>query len=956
VPYTFSFYAKAEKEGTKADIGVKQFRWLNDVNKTIVLGKEWKRFEMTITPEKKWNLEDANRFLLCYGLKEVGVAWFDAFQFEEGAQAGPYSNATPASISVHVNSSDKNTFLSSEKCLVDINVNQADKTEATALSAKYTVQDYAGKIVDEQSLPVDISNDRHWRKEIALPPDKLGWFLVTAQLYSNQNLIQEDKASLVIVAPPVATAPGAKPFCAMETNHLDVSFSTRTMNKIGVKWLAVFADWGHIEKVKGVYDWNARNLMEDKINEFKKQGYLVKVLFEGFPEWSKNESELAECKKMGKGYSDRLLPDESNIEEWRRVMRDCVTRFKDKIDLYEIGGEADAKYGLNPYYQKKYPEGIVGRFAAGKLADRFSNLVSVGAEEIKKQVPDAEIGAIRPCDVDCSSYNSTFPFSTEIFKRCGKDFNVFPLDCYPRPRYVGPDYPVTGSAFDLKKVFAGADKMIQQFGNRQPLYISEYGDFIDHRAVRDFRYTTEQINNLTGSFLMARALNLKYFFWYTDLTDANSLESNYYYMGIWYEDEPLPAVAAFSAVAQIVENTVDSTLIELNSNLKVAVFKKADGSATAGIWASEIPSGIYFSEKDSREIVVSDVMGNKILPQTKRNQNHFPIDKTPIYFHKTGAGDNFQDLCAAMKQLKIDMLIPAHIYFRRIDESKGKLYLVNNSESQTVSGTIKYSIRGTESTEEFAIPAGGKYLITIEIPAALAVGEGLSVEAAFNGGYEKENLTFEIPGIVPVPKLAEESPMNQEPGDWKIPPCIVMDNSGFLFPHDPHTAWDGPKDLSAKIYLGWTEKDLYIGAVVTDDIHFNKYEKDLYNGDSFQFAIDPKNDAPITSKEGYADDDIELVAALNEQGSAAMVCAGLDKDIIKKSEYSVVRNEKAKTTTYKLRIPLEALALMPGKAFGFNAVVFDDDTGTGQSYHMRYSEGITNKKNPKAFNKFILKP
>jgi hypothetical protein len=954
--YTFSFYAKAEKEGTIANIAIKQFFWKEEVSKDIVLGKEWKRFEITITPQKKWSVDDANRYVLCYGLQKPGVAWFDAFQFEEGAKATPYANAIPARISVHVNSSNKNTFRSDEKCLVDLNVFQTSGTAANALSVKYIVQDYSGKKVDEKTVPVEIGADGRWSQQITLPSDQLGWFLVTAQLYGDKVLIQGDQASLVIVAPPVETAPGAKPFCGIDEKHLDIAFSTETLQKIGFKWVAVYADWGAIEKAKGVYDWNAKNRMEDQINAFKKQGYRIKVMFEGFPDWSRSQSELAESHQLGKGYSDRLLPDESNIEEWRRFMRNFVARFKDKIDLYEIGGEVDAKYGLNPYYQKKYPEGIVKRAVAGKLADRYSKLVSVGAEEIKKQVPDAEIGAIRPCDVDCSDFNYTFPFSREIFKRCGKEFNVFPLDPYPRPRHIGAEYPVSGSALNLKRVVRGAEKVIEEFGNHQPIYISEYGAFIDHRLVRDFHYTSEQIKNLTTSYLTARALKLTSFFWYTDITDSNAVEANYYYMGIWYEDEPLPAVAAFSTVAQILENSVESTLMDLNSNLKAAAFKKADGSATAGIWASETPSGIYFSETDSRKIVVTDVMGNVLLPQTKQNQRYFPIDATPIYFRKSGEGDNFQELCAAVKQMKMDGPHLAQISFRIIDESKGKLSLVNASGSGVLTGTIRHKIFGKGSTEDVAIPGAGKYLIDIEIPSGLPAGEVLVVEASFNGGNETETLTFEIPAIVPVAKLDVPPDMDQAPGDWNIPPCIVMDNTGYLFPHDPHTAWDGAKDLSAKIYMGWIEQDLHIGAVVTDDVHANNNDRNLYDADSFQFAFDPKNDASDTSKKGgYSDDDIELVAALTDRGPAALESAGLNKEVLKNAKYTVVRNEKAGTTTYHLRIPLADLSLVPGKAFGFNAVVFDDDSGTGQSYHLRYTEGIANKKDPKAFKKFILK-
>jgi hypothetical protein len=267
----------------------------------------------------------------------------------------------------------------------------------------------------------------------------------------------------------------------------------------------------------------------------------------------------------------------------------------------------------------------------------------------------------------------------------------------------------------------------------------------------------------------------------------------------------------------------------------------------------------------------------------------------------------------------------------------------------------KYRLSGKEYSENFDIPKGGKYIWNAELPKDRTGGEAIDLEISFLGDYEKENLSFEIPTIIPIPGIDEKATLDQAPDNWQPKPCIEMCDRGFLFPHDPHTAWDGPDDLSVKLCMGWTGKYLYIRAVVKDDIHFNKTEIGLYDGDSLQFAFDPGNDASTTAQKGYAGDDVELVLALTDKGPAAEVCYGSDKDTWKKSEYTVVRNEVTRTTTYAMRIPLAVLSLSPGKAFGFNAVVFDDDTGTGQNYHLRYTEGITNGKNPQAFKKFGLK-
>ena len=44
-----------------------------------------------------------------------------------------------------------------------------------------------------------------------------------------------------------------------------------------------------------------------------------------------------------------------------------------------------------------------------------------------------------------------------------------------------------------------------------------------------------------------------------------------------------------------------------------------------------------------------------------------------------------------------------------------------------------------------------------------------------------------------------------------------------------------------------------------------------------------------------------------------------------------------------------------GMIFGMSFVVFDDDTGLGQSYYIPVGGGIAGKKEPAAYRKFILK-
>ena len=952
--YTYSFYAKSDKEGTKALIGGAQFKWKQWFpEKTIILGKEWKRYSVSFVPEKTFKNADDNRYCLFYGLKEDGGAWFDAFQLEEGPVATEYRNATPVAMGLIVRTKDKNTFLADEKKLIDINVRKAQPDCPDTLTLKYVIEDYAGrKVLEGKSAPV-FDATGFWRHTIDFNPGKLGYYLVRAELLDGDKTLAKALSSLVIVNPPVELAKGIEPWCGISGNF---HFFLAPFKKIGVKWLEQGADWGWIEKTKGEYNWDARqssqkdgNLFARSLKEAHEQGFKIKVMFRDFPVWSLDPKEKDEA---GKDYAGRLFCDDAHLGDWRKFVRDYLDNFKEYTDLYEIGGENDAFFGLNPYYQKKYADTMIERFAGGATLDIYAKVIKVGAEEIRAQVPNAKIGAVRPSDCDINSYNYTMPYTAEIIKRSSaNDFNVLPLDPYARPRYIGDEYPVSGDPLELRKVYEGAQKLVKKYGDKQKqIYISEQGYAIDHREIYNPKYTGEQIRCMVQSYLVARAVGYSSYFWFTVQMDPNALEGNLYYYGMWYKDEPLPEVAVYSAVAGVVENVTEARLLDLNDNVKAAVYRKADGKAVAAVWTAENASGIAFDSG----LACIDVMGNPITPESKGVKAHLALGSFPVYLWKSGSGDNFTQMLDIVGKAELDVKSPADVYFRASDDKTGKMYLISQLRNQPLSGKIDYSVDGRKGKADYDITPAGKCIVDIDISGKNTNGRILDAEIKFGGDFKNEKMSFEIPEFIYVPKLKSNAVPDADPAKWGVEPVINMDDRSFIFPID-HTTWTGPDDLSAAIYLAWADTYLYLGAVVKDDQHFAKERSDLYNGDCFQFAFDPKNDASLMKADGYAADDIELGMGLPPSGPAVECSKCENTKIWENSKYSVVRDEKNKTTVYSARFPLSSLGIVPGKAFGFNAVVFDDDTGTGQNYYMRFTRGITEKKNPKLFRKFILK-
>jgi hypothetical protein len=174
------------------------------------------------------------------------------------------------------------------------------------------------------------------------------------------------------------------------------------------------------------------------------------------------------------------------------------------------------------------------------------------------------------------------------------------------------------------------------------------------------------------------------------------------------------------------------------------------------------------------------------------------------------------------------------------------------------------------------------------------------------------------------------------PNGWGEPLAVLRDPAGIFpvqnrFSVNVHTRniWQGPDDFSAKVYLGRDGEALCVGAVVTDDRHFNTQSGDsISNGDALQMGL-------VGAKGVHWN----LGLALTKEGVAFHQWEGTGDTLLKTADCAVVRDEKAGVTRYGLRLPLAGLGLEPGAEVGFNIMFFDDD-GTGQRYWLQLAPGL----------------
>ena len=127
-------------------------------------------------------------------------------------------------------------------------------------------------------------------------------------------------------------------------------------------------------------------------------------------------------------------------------------------------------------------------------------------------------------------------------------------------------------------------------------------------------------------------------------------------------------------------------------------------------------------------------------------------------------------------------------------------------------------------------------------------------------------------------------------------------------------------------------------------------------GDSIQLAFDTLNDKAAS----FGGDDYEYGYSYTASGleiQGFLVGTGKTTGTKTTDWVRIVRDNNNHITRYVIKMPKDELTpmnLKEGTVFGYNICANDADILERDSY-IQYSGGIADKKNPSAFNTFVLK-
>jgi len=858
-------------------------------------------------------------------------------------------DATNVSLKIDIPSEHKQVFFPDENVKARVSGKVCNEAGAS-VPLTWRLSDYYGKTVREDKKEVQLDTTGSSSVEFIFSGLKPGFYVVRAELKAagtNLNAL----SAFAVVDQPVGIEKGRMPFCG-------INWTGKGGGRIGSKWIQIYAHWNEIEKNKGAYDWSSLDkrftsyLKEDKFIVDNPKQCRVKLVMPWLPQapewaWDKEEAlsynKTKEAPKAGHP-SVGLLPGTNYLENWSEFVRQMAERYKDRVDIFEIGAEDDGTFAHHPYYLAKEREYATNGFlAAGPAFTRYTDMLSTACREIRKAAPNAKIGVIRPCE--CTRYT----FTESVLRHCGTnlDFDALPLDPYTSPRHIGPGYPPTAVPETyLPEAFNKALDLCKKYGRGQPVYVSELGYQLsqDHPFSPDSAYARELVQRLARAYLVARMTKgVELMHWWA------------YFENLWQKADGLPllpTVPAYSAVARVVENVLESRDVFPVGNAKAVVFRKND-RADAAIWLINGEGKIIFN-KIPDDLTIADVVGSPMPKDKESGKTILSIGGEPVYLNLPGT-NGFDRLCDLLAGADV-RVTPLILQFAVSSADKGMI-LLHNQTAQGLKTKVVSTAGDLAVTNEIWVAKGDRTEQALALPAAGK--HTIKIEADCGPGFEKVAESFSIGDYLVCKRITAPVAIDGGCAEWTGGNGIAMNRRDDIMPPD-QLPWNGTNDLSAIVWTGWDEKNFYFAAEAWDDLHFNDELKErLYNGDSFQFALAPLAASDISLSVGrnaeYDANDTEAGLALIKGEPKAAQWHGISS-VWRTGQYAVKRDETAKITRYEAAIPWITLGVTPkpGKVFGFNFVIFDDDTGAGKNYWYQFSPGITGGKNPALFKRFIL--
>lgn len=795
-------------------------------------------------------------------------------------------------------------------------------------SYKASMTDFDGRKVFAKpgtiTVPSGFSVEQTFRPSIG----RLGFYKLV--LEATDAATGEDFRKFItlgVIQPVTRTKPPDKSGKFGVTFFCRTPEAARLVSKVGITWSRDSIYWAGMEPQRGDYNWSVMDTYTS--NALAAGLWTMPVNGDYGAAWSHRNDTLED--KWGK-------TTKINLDAWSAWWSELAKRYKERVGAWEIANEtywAPVQFVVDTHR---------AAYRAIKAADPDVPVVANvtigygGTVDYLKEYLAA--GGAEGCDVISAHPYCGFQASPEQggMREAGRRVNEVIKPYFKNPRQWWTEYAWMGDD-EFNPDIPGVET------DWSPLIISE-------RAMAQY---------VVRAYLAGMASGVERMLYFLDQDTATWQ----FPAGLLREEGIRPALCAINTLCRVLEFTDFVRDVNLAVDVELRVFRGANRAAAA-VWSTAVPERrcVLRAALAAKDVVVLDFMGNTIKFPANARQIAVPFDGAPAYIfsEKLSPGAMAQALSRARVEggsslsLRRVFLKPNHLETELVNRLQQPVaaevsVLDPKPIGWGLQATSEHVHIGARSTARLlmsrrgALPAPG-----LEARLRLQVAGEPAVERAYD--------------FLPVPWASKEPNLDDDPATWGEP-TIVLDDRRYTMScaggvQTPSTIWEGPKDLSAKLWLRWDRRALYVGIVVTDNVHLQNAGSplDVWQHDSVQYGFDAAGNAPVRPPDGWdSTDDSEWEAALFPSGPILVRTQGpgaAPAGPVEGSLCSVRR--QGEVTTYVVVFPWRVLSPATGEEgsiFGFNFIVNDDD-GQGREGWMGITGGMGEGKIPRLFRKALL--
>jgi hypothetical protein len=744
----------------------------------------------------------------------------------------------------------------------------------------------------------EVSIPAQGRSEVSLAGlfERFGWFRLTPEWTGADGKATSGPNVMVARIAPVGMR-------SQEAMTGDFLFSTggslhndETMwaaMQVGVDWSRDGYGWNHLEPEQGKFNWTEADAQADRA---RKSGIIFQYLAAYSAEWAIQD-----------GYPKNDRPrwtSPPKPEHWRNYIRAVATRYKDVISHYEIWNEPD-----------------LAGFFQGTTED-YLEMLKIAHEEIKQINPNKKVMTGGFAHLGNHGGHSLNP---DFIRR---------VTVEGRPYYdiwTGHEH---GDFMIFQRILNGPMTDVLNLASpRPPVWFNETSEPQQNDAGM-----RRQAAQLVKKISYSKIWGAEAYSWFLMYGRNNHLnEYSMFEMNTW---QPRMIYPAFNNLVRLLRDKPDFERADVTSDDWVLVFSDNRAESVIIAWSeSQTPATdpVLITPPSGAEVVLIDLMGNEggEVP-TADGMLAVQLTSQPQILRLRGSADGPKVLGRLVGVVSTPFVRPG-------SESSLSLALRNPSpEAQEFK--LNWRVPGTAlQSRQVQLPAG----------AALEVELPISIPEGARGRSPSVSIDYELVGTewkgrfamnLETAELIPAGPIEQREPDF------VLDQEGQVvnfFQFDPsseHKTWQGPADLSAKVWIAREGAELIVRIDVLDEKHHQPHSgAGIWDADSIQMGLIGIQQTGTFWEFGFA---------RSNQGEDMIHLFSRPSDTQDISDQIRLDTEPINGgLRYTVKLPMEGLGLADSdlrEGLRFSLIVNDDD-GEGRQGYIQISEGIGRTKDASLF-------